>query len=391
MSIIRRLAAALAASGLLAVLWLAWQARPPLPRLPRSLSDPLAQDEIGALLALLAWAAFVLLDVVLLVRVVEFGARRYATRTELRLKRALEFRREPRVSRTPPDWRTFARAIEPPVLRVAAAREPVAAARAHSTSPEPQRAAIGNGDGEEPETGSRRIAVRVLGPFRIEGAEADQPQRKAARELIAYLSVQPHGATRDELLETLWPDDDPRRSEQRFWQASTEARRALNGGLRRERGRYTLDRDRVTVDLDELESLFAEAADSDDGDEARRALERALSLFRGEPFDGIETAWAEGEGRRLRALAVDVLERLARLRLDVGEATSALDAAERGIALDLLNEGLWRLALEAEGVLGLREAVAERYETLCQLLDERLGLKPTRETRALYRELLGQA
>jgi DNA-binding SARP family transcriptional activator len=55
-----------------------------------------------------------------------------------------------------------------------------------------------------------------------------------------------------------------------------------------------------------------------------------------------------------------------------------------------LNEGFWRLALEAESALGLREAVGRRYEQLRRLLDERLGLTPARETRALYRRLLGQ-
>jgi DNA-binding SARP family transcriptional activator len=84
-----------------------------------------------------------------------------------------------------------------------------------------------------------------------------------------------------------------------------------------------------------------------------------------------------------------VLERLGRLRLDAGEATAALDAAERGIALDLLNEGLWRLALEA--ALGLREGIYERYEYLRRLLDGRLGLEPDRETRGLYRRLRSQA
>jgi DNA-binding SARP family transcriptional activator len=65
-------------------------------------------------------------------------------------------------------------------------------------------------------------------------------------------------------------------------------------------------------------------------------------------------------------------------------------SAERGIALDLLNEDAWRLALEAEAALGLREAVLERYEQLRSLLDERPGLEPQRETRALGRRLLGQ-
>ncbi len=67
-----------------------------------------------------------------------------------------------------------------------------------------------------------------------------------------------------------------------------------------------------------------------------------------------------------------------------------LELAERGLAIDPLNETFWRIALEAESALGLRAAVTGRYEELARVLDERLGLTPSRETRVLYRWLLEQ-
>jgi DNA-binding SARP family transcriptional activator len=47
--------------------------------------------------------------------------------------------------------------------------------------------------------------------------------------------------------------------------------------------------------------------------------------------------------------------------------------------------------MEAEREMGLRLAVTARYENLRSLLAERLGLEPARETRILYRRLLGQS
>jgi two-component SAPR family response regulator len=114
-------------------------------------------------------------------------------------------------------------------------------------------------------------------------------------------------------------------------------------------------------------------------------------LVRGEPLAGTDYLWADGEVRRLRAAMVELFERVGAARVQAGDSRGALEVAERGIALDLLNEGLWRVALRAEAALGLREAIAERYETLRTLLDQRLGLEPQRETRVLYRELLGQS
>jgi DNA-binding SARP family transcriptional activator len=64
--------------------------------------------------------------------------------------------------------------------------------------------------------------------------------------------------------------------------------------------------------------------------------------------------------------------------------------AEQAIALDQFHEASWRLALHAEHALGLRESITRRYDALTRSLDEQLGLEPARETRMIYRQLLGQ-
>jgi DNA-binding SARP family transcriptional activator len=51
-----------------------------------------------------------------------------------------------------------------------------------------------------------------------------------------------------------------------------------------------------------------------------------------------------------------------------------------GLALDEFNESLWRLALQAEHALGMRECVTRRYRELTRTLDEQLGLQPSQET-----------
>jgi two-component SAPR family response regulator len=236
-----------------------------------------------------------------------------------------------------------------------------------------------------------QLTISILGPLRIEGATRRRSRvRASAKELIAYLALHPQGATRDELLEALWPGDDPRRSEQRFWQAGSDARKLLGDALQRDHDRYLLDRSRIRLDVNEFESLLDEAERAPDEHAERDLLERALALVRDEPLAGCDFPWADSEARRLCAVLVDLLERVGRARLAASDARGALEAAERGLAIDNLNEAFWRLALEAEGRLGLRGAIDERYERLRRLLDERLGLDPAHETRALYLELLGQ-
>jgi hypothetical protein len=61
--------------------------------------------------------------------------------------------------------------------------------------------------------------------------------------------------------------------------------------------------------------------------------------------------------RSLSATLLDLLERVGRVRLAHGDARGALQMAEQAIALDQLHEPSWRLALQAEHALGLRESI----------------------------------
>lgn len=224
------------------------------------------------------------------------------------------------------------------------------------------------------------VRLRLLGPFEIEGAPMSS--RASTRELISYLALHPNGATRDQLLEALSPDEDPKRSRPRLWQSTAEARRILGDAfVREDDGRYRLDRERVGIDTDDLDRQL-------DADDAPAALDQALALWRGEPLDGADYPWADSHLRQLRGTQIDLLARAGAARLKAGNARGALHAAERGITLDQLHEPCWRLALQAEAALGLRDAVTARYERLVELLEERLGVRPEPATVALYRELL---
>jgi DNA-binding SARP family transcriptional activator/Flp pilus assembly protein protease CpaA len=385
----RRLAAVSAAAGLVLGLALAWDIRPALPPLPNSFSAPLPTDTISAALDLAAWIAFVLLDLGLVWKVLQFATRREPTRIEIQLRRAFATHDNSSIER-PGDWRAHAAPLAPPVLRLPsrheAGREPThvrpqlqALLETHATPVEPVADDVCD----------KRIGVRLLGPLELSGCRKKRPRRQATAELIAYLALQPRRASRDELLEALWPGDDPRRSADRFYQAASEARKLLGDAFRRDRDTYTLDGQGVWTDLDELDRLRAEA-EAATGEHKQMLLERALALFRGQPLAGLDALWAETEARRLCSLHVELLERVGRLRLQAGDATKALEVAQRAQLLDSSNERPTQLAMEAEAALGRREAVVERYERLCRELDERFGLEPSRDTKVLYRRLLSQ-
>jgi two-component SAPR family response regulator len=216
-----------------------------------------------------------------------------------------------------------------------------------------------------------------------------RPRRATTVELLAYLALHPEGASRDELLEAMWPNEDPRRTRSRLWQSVSEARRLLGDGFERDGERYRLDRTRLAVDTDELDALAARLQTAPAGD-VGPLVERALVLWRGRPLDGTDYAWGDAHIRQLEATLSKLAGEAALLRLAAGDAHGALRVAEQGLSFDDLNEAFTRIALEAEAVLGRRDAVTARYEAFREQLDERLGLEPERATRMLYRQLLSQ-
>jgi DNA-binding SARP family transcriptional activator len=85
------------------------------------------------------------------------------------------------------------------------------------------------------------------------------------------------------------------------------------------------------------------------------------------------------------------VQRLAESCLDAGRLHHAIALADRGIAIDELDEQLWRIAMRAEGALDMRQHVERRFDALRDPLLDRLGLQPQRETVDIYRRALGSA
>jgi DNA-binding SARP family transcriptional activator len=346
--------------------------RPSVPHVA-SLTGPLTTTDVERFLGALAWLLGLALAGAMLVQALR------ALIHHPRIKPQVLAGVLPRPAATVSPRRAREGASARYVLTVAAPAAPIVA-ESEPVEPAPQAEQAREDD-------QRAVSIAVLGPLAVDGL-AHKIKRAATYELLAYLAFHPAGASRDELTEAIWPGQDPKRTRPRLWQSVSEAKRALGDAWLHHGERYQLDRAKVRVDLDELDRLLTNATNNDN-DQA--ALETALALWRGEPLEGSDYLWAEGERRNLHATLVDLLERVGRARLTYGDARAALQLAEQAISLEELHEPSWRLALEAEHSLGLRESITRRYDELARSLDEQLGLEPARETRVIYRQLLGQS
>jgi DNA-binding SARP family transcriptional activator len=373
--------AALLALGFLGLLW---QLRPGLPELPEA-GAPMSSLQAEELCFWIAWLVLggllLLLTRSLVNEIILARQERRELEIEAFAERVLPKPAPPPLPPTTlPAYPTrYIRRLTPRIEPAAATalEKPPAAAQAHT--PEPATATVQSQ--HEPHVPS----VSVLGPLKIDGLK--QPlKRNATREIIAYLALHPEGATRDEVLEAIWPGEDPQRTLPRFWQSVTDARKALGDGWIRDGERYELDHTHVHIDLDQLDQLLT----TSDPTEEQQALEAALALWHGQPLAGSDYPWADGDIHRLHATLLELLGRVGALRLAAGDPRGALQTAEQAIALDHLHEPSWRLALQADDALGLRSTLTKRYDALTHLLDEQLGLQPSHETKMMYRQQLGQ-
>ena len=362
---------------LLGALALLWRFRPAWPELPDSLSSPVTTAMLQQLALIAAWLLSALVLFLFLADAVRslFVRDPRAPRQSQRLGSS-SIRRNGSLGRARVAVASAQPASAPPFPLIP--RPEPSIERRHA----PLRAPAARSD--------PLPAVALLGPLKI---AATKPRRRRLRsqtqELLVYLALHKEGATTDELVALLWPDVDIDNAKARVHRAVSEVRSQLGNVIVRAGERYVLDRNAVAVDLDKFEALLARADARRDVDR-EQLLERALAYIRGEPLGGTDYSWAAGDVRHLRAKVVELLHDLGDLRLDKNNAAGALAAAEQALALDAYNESAHRLAMHAESALRLREAIVARYERLSQELDAQFGLEPERETRLLYRRLLGQ-
>src|SRR5918999_1394403 len=146
--------------------------------------------------------------------------------------------------------------------------------------------------------------------------------------------------------------------------------------------------DLVELDLDRFDELVERSA-REPTHEARRSLEQALELARGEVLEDEPYAlWALDlrgtyKGRVLGAHLEAADAALAEL-----DYAAALAHAEKAAALDRFSERAHRTAMLALYALGCQHDALETYRRFRTLLDEELGLAPTAETRALEAAVL---
>lgn len=204
-------------------------------------------------------------------------------------------------------------------------------------------------------TPARAVAIRTLGVFRlfVDGAlvPASAWRSKKARTLLKILLARRGRAVpRDQLMDILWPGEDPATLGNRLSVALSTVRSALDPQRAEAPDRYLeTTREAVVLHLDELSvdseqflrhaEAGAASADAGRHDEARRELQLAEALYGGDFLqEDLYEDWSSAFREELRAAFIAVARALAQAAAEDGDTDDAVRRYLRLLEHDPLDE-----------------------------------------------------
>jgi predicted ATPase/DNA-binding SARP family transcriptional activator len=242
------------------------------------------------------------------------------------------------------------------------------------------------------------VEIKLLGSFSIQiNGKKIPPEAwrlRKVKNLVKLLALVPgHQMHRDQVIEYLWPDSDPKAAANLFYQALHAARRTLDpdGQLvqrfltYREEQLLLCPEIPLWVDIDAFAKLAAVARK-----ECHPiAYQRALDLYTGDllPGDRYEE-WAEPARKRLSDLHQELLYELAVLHHRQKNYSNAIELLNQIVALDDTCEEAHVLLMRLYAETGQRREALQQYQTLKNTLKNELGLEPLPETTSLFDDIL---
>jgi DNA-binding SARP family transcriptional activator len=240
------------------------------------------------------------------------------------------------------------------------------------------------------------VLICVLGTFRVVKAGVDVPVRSGGKTaiLLSSLALRDHyRASRESLLETLWPDAEATRSAHSLNSLIHALRHMLGDVLAGaspviySAGGYELNVSAgVGVDISHFDAL-AEMAQrqlrAGDSDAAVSSWRRAVALYHGE-ICVADDMRAIVQRERVRALYLSLLCHLADQYFRQRDYQAALDYAFRLLSHDPCREDAHRLVMRCHVRLGERAQALRQYRVCQQILAAEFEARPEPLTTALF-------
>jgi DNA-binding SARP family transcriptional activator/TolB-like protein len=234
-----------------------------------------------------------------------------------------------------------------------------------------------------------KLRLYLFGGFRIHDVRHRPIELtgKKGAAIIAYLARSPGmTATREKLADLLWNDSDSEHSRNSLRQALSVLRQDLSSIdaniLHSRKDTIALGAGWVDSDADILETAPSARSEGQ--------LEEATSVYAGPFLDGFFSGsspfeeWAAAEREKFLTLAIDSLEKLARL----ADVEKGLAIARRLLAMEPTREASYRLEMELLATNGQRDRAIRTFEACRAMMQKEFGVDVSSKTRKLWQSLL---
>lgn len=238
------------------------------------------------------------------------------------------------------------------------------------------------------------LSVTVFGPLRVlwrpsghdAPVEITRNLRPRERELLILLAVHPAGATRETVIEALWPEHNSPRPTNTLNTVVSRLRTALATAtgdtastfIDNDHSRYRLDPGLWDVDYRVFDSAVTALRAATDPVERERACRAVLSAADGVLAEELTADWIAPIREHARRDRLKALGKLAAMLVDT-DPDQTMAMLETALALDPTNEPIYQDILRLHARLGERTVINPTLALLKRRL-ESIGDTPTQYT-----------
>ena len=238
------------------------------------------------------------------------------------------------------------------------------------------------------------VEFRLLGDveIRLDGQRLEIGHSRQRCVLIALLLDVNRPVPADQLVDRVWADEPPHHVGNSVAGYLSRLRQLLAGAddvsIARQPGGYVLTADRLSIDLHRFRHLVSEARATGEPADAAALFDRALDLWRGEPFASLDTPWMNEvrtslENERLSA----VLDRNdAALR--AGRHAELLPDIAAMLHDHPLDERVAGQLMLAQYRCGRQADALDTYRRMRERLVDELGVDPSPALRQVHQQIL---
>jgi len=237
------------------------------------------------------------------------------------------------------------------------------------------------------------LHIQLLGEFLLvsSGKAVTNIDKPRLQSLLAYLVLHRDASqSRSHLAYLLWPESTDavahsnlRTLVHRLRQALPNADSFLHSDRHSLQWHPSTQDAPWTLDVLDFECALTEAKQAAE----RRALERAVALYRGDLLPSCYDEWILPERDRLRQEFLGVLERLIVVLEKERDYQEAIRAAQRLLRHDPLHETTYRHLMRLYAISGNRAAALRTYHTCATVLERELAAEPGPATREAYEQI----